>query len=191
MCVHGTEKPGELVEAHKAKRIYTEMVQRTMDPALLEYMGQDLIRLKVFPIKPKSDQKITLSYTSVAQKDNDMVEYVYPLKTDGKAVTTLEKFSVKVDLKSQHPVTNIYSPSHAITIGRPNDKQAVISFEKDQAALDRDFQLFYTQGTKDVGLTALTHRPYKDQNGHFMLLVSPRTELSKEQQVPRDMVLVL
>ena len=58
-------------------------------------------------------------------------------------------------------------------------------------SLDKDFQLFYAAGDKDVGLTALTHRPIADEDGYFMLLVSPRVELSKEQQVPRDMVLVL
>jgi len=191
MWVDGKEMPGELVEAAKARQIYTSIVQRTQDPGLLEYMGNNLLRLKVFPVPPNSDQKIAISYTSVVPSDNGLIEYIYPLKTDGKALSTLEKFSVKVELKSQHPIQNIYSPSHAITTSRPNDRHAQISFEKDQAALDRDFQLFYTAGAKDVGLTALSHRPVTSVPGHFMLLLSPRTELSKEQQVPRDMVLVL
>src|SRR5207245_6789209 len=63
--------------------------------------------------------------------------------------------------------------------------------DKDQAVLDKDFQLYYAAGSKDVGLTALTHRPSPGHDGYFMLLVSPRAELSKEQQVPRDMILVL
>jgi Ca-activated chloride channel family protein len=191
MWVNGKEVPGELVEADKARQIYTSIVQRTLDPGLLEYMGNNLLRLKVFPVPANGDQKIALSFTSVVPSDNGLIEYVYPLKSDGKAVNTLEKFSVKLELKSQHPIQNVYSPSHAITMTRPNDRQAVIGFEKDQAALERDFQLFYTAGAKDVGLTALTHRPSASSPGHFMLLVSPRAELSKEQQVPRDMVLVL
>jgi Ca-activated chloride channel family protein len=191
MWVDGKKVPGELVEAAKAKQIYTSIVQRTMDPGLLEYMGNNLLKLSVFPVPPKGDQKIEISYTSVAPSENGLVEYVYPLKTDGKAVSTLEKFTINVDIKSQHPIQNIYSPSHAITMSRPNEKRAVIGFEKDQAALDRDFQLYYTAGTKDVGLTALTHRPVGSSPGFFMLLVSPRAELSKTQQVPRDIVLVL
>ena len=31
----------------------------------------------------------------------------------------------------------------------------------------------------------------EDGNGHFMLLISPRAELSQKQQAPRDMVFVL
>jgi len=191
MWVNGTEQRGELVEADKARKIYTDIVQRTLDPGLLEYMGNDLLKLRVFPVPPKGDQKIAISYTSVANSDNGLVEYIYPLKTSNKAAQTLEKFTLNLQLKSQHSIQNIYSPTHAITMTRPNDHEANIGFEKDQALLDTDFQLFYATSAKDVGLTAVAHRPNPSQNGYFMLLVSPRTELSKSQQVPRDMVFVL
>src|SRR5208282_4594741 len=39
MWVDGKEVPGELVEADKARAIYTDIVNRTKDPGLLEYMG--------------------------------------------------------------------------------------------------------------------------------------------------------
>jgi Ca-activated chloride channel homolog len=191
MWVDGKEVKGELVEAAKARQIYTSIVQRTQDPGLLEYLGNNLLRLRVFPVPARGDQKIAISYASVAQAENGLVEYVYPLKTNGKAAATLEKFSIKVDLKSQHALTNIYSPSHAITMTRPSDRQAVITFEKDAALLDRDFQLYYQAGGKDVGLTALAHRPVGGSNGYFMLLLAPRAELSRTQQAPRDMVFVL
>src|SRR5262245_18925536 len=191
MWVDGKEVPGELVEADKARKIYTDIVQRTLDPGLLEYMGNHLLKLRVFPVPAKGDQKIAISYTSIADSDNGLIEYVYPLKTDAKAPSTLEKFSLKVNLKSQFALQNIYSPSHAITMTRPSDKEAIVGFEKDAAALDKDFQLYYTSSGKDIGLTALTHRPVPSQNGYFLMLIAPRIELSKAQQVPRDMVFVL
>src|SRR5262249_55199453 len=60
-----------------------------------------------------------------------------------------------------------------------------------RCTLDKDLQLYYSLGGKDVGLTLLTCRPDKHKDGYFMLLVSPRAEFSKSQQVPRDMVFVL
>jgi Ca-activated chloride channel family protein len=191
MWLDGKEVPGELVDADKARKIYTDIVQRTLDPGLLEYVGNDLLRIKVFPVPANGEQKIKLSYTSLAVSDNDLIEYVYPLKTNGKATKTLEKFALDIRIKSQHAVQNIYSPTHAILTTRPTDREAVIHFEKNQALLDKDFQLFYTAGKKDVGVTALTHRPNSESPGYFMLLASPRAELSKDQQIPRDMVFVL
>jgi Ca-activated chloride channel family protein len=191
MWVNGAEMPGEIVEAEQARKIYTDIVNRSKDPGLLEYMNNSLIKVRVFPVPAKGDQRIALSYTSVANSDNGLIEYMYPMKTDGKAAQTLEKFSINVTLKSQHSLTNIYSPSHGITIQRPNDKEATIGFEKNEAILDKDFQLFYQAGNKDVGLTALTHRPIADHPGYFMMLLSPRAELSKSQHVPRDFVYVI
>jgi len=191
MWVNGKEEKGELVEADKARKIYTDIVRQTQDPGLLEYMGNDLLRLRVFPVPPRGDQKVAISYTSITPSDNGLVGYMYPLKTDGKVTKTLEKFSINVKLKSQHPIQNIYSPTHAITMLRPNDREAVIGFEKEQALLDKDFQLFYSAVAKDVGVTALAHRPAATLDGYFMMLVSPRAQLSKEQMAPRDVVMVL
>src|SRR5689334_172428 len=112
MWVNGKETSGELVEAKKARDIYTSIVRRTQDPGLLEYIGNNLLQMKVFPVLPKSDQKVALSYTSVANKDSKLIEYIYPLKTDGKATATLEEFAITATIKSQHGVTNVYSPTH-------------------------------------------------------------------------------
>src|SRR2546423_5468986 len=90
MWVNGKEVPGELVEADKARKIYTDIVQRTLDPGLLEYMDHNLLKLRVFPVPPRGDQKIALRYTSVAPAENGLVEYVYPLRTDARAPSTLE-----------------------------------------------------------------------------------------------------
>jgi Ca-activated chloride channel family protein len=191
MWVGGKEVPGELVEADKARQTYNDIIRRTQDPGLLEYMDHNLLKLRVFPVAPHGDQKIALSYTAVAPAESGLIEYVYPLRTDARAVSTLEKFALNVNMQSQHPIQNIYSPTHAITVTRPNDRQAVIAFEKEQAVLDKDFVLYYAAGGKDVGLTTLSHRPSAGSNGYVMLLISPRAELSRSQQVPRDMVFVL
>ncbi len=191
MWVGGKETTGELLDSKKARDIYTSIVRRTQDPGLLEYVGNNLFRLRVFPIPKRGDQKVSLSFSSVAPRDNNLVEYVYPLKTDGKATATLEEFSITATIKSQHGVANVYSPTHAITLKRKNDKEVTVSFDRNQGLLDKDFQMFYSTSDKDVGLTALTHRPLSKENGYFCLLVSPKVALSKEYEVPRDMVLVL
>jgi Ca-activated chloride channel family protein len=191
MWVDGKETRGELVEAAKARDVYNQIVRRTQDPGLLEYVGNNLLKLSVFPIEPKKDQKVSLRFTAVAPREGSLVEYVYPLKTDGKATATLEEFSINATIKSQHPITNVYSPTHSITIKRTNDHEVAISFDRNQGLLDKDFSLFYATGDKDVGLTALTHRPLSSEDGYFMLLITPRVEIPKEYQVPRDVVLVL
>src|SRR5271166_2374598 len=98
MWIGPTKVKGELVEADQARKIYTDIVQRTQDPGLLEYVGTNLLRMKVFPVPAKGDQKVAVKYSYIATNDNGLVEYVYPLRTEGKAARTLEKFSLSVKL---------------------------------------------------------------------------------------------
>ena len=191
MWVDGKEVPGELVEADKARQIYTDIVRRTQDPGLLEYVGNNLLRVRVFPVPARGEQKLAISFTSVAGSDAGLIEYIYPLRADNKSARTLEKFTLDADLKAQHAVQNIYSPTHPIKVTRVNDRHARVHYEGRGVALDKDVQLYYTTASKDVGLTALLHRPVRDAAGHFMLLISPRAELARTQEVPRDMVFVL
>jgi Ca-activated chloride channel family protein len=191
MWVNGQRVKGELVEAAKARQIYTDIVRQTQDPGLLEYIGTDLLKMQVFPIPPKGDQKVEVTYTSIAKKDHDLIEYVYPLKTEGRAASTLDDFTMKVTVKSQQPLANLYSPTHSISVTRNGSHEAVVGFEKNQSVLDRDFQLFYTTSGKDIGITGMLHRPLTTEDGYVMLLISPKAELSKDQVVPRDMVFVL
>src|SRR5262249_3328353 len=85
MWVNGKEVKGEMVEADRAATIYTDIVRRMQDPGLLEYMGNNLLKLRVFPILPHADQKVAISFTCVNGSDAGLTEYVYPLHTDGKA----------------------------------------------------------------------------------------------------------
>lgn len=190
MWVNGKEMGGELLDAKHAHQVYTDIVRRTQDPGLLEYLGNSLLRLSVFPVPPKGDQKLKISYKFVAPKDGSVIEYVYPLKTDGKSTRTLEEFSVNLNIQSRHAVQNVYSPTHAITTTRKSDKEVNVVFERNQALLDKDFQLFYGFGDKDVGLTPLLFKPITSEDGYFMFLVSPQVEAEKKR-VARDLVLVL
>jgi Ca-activated chloride channel family protein len=191
LWINDKEIKGEVVAADQARDLYTSIIRRTQNPALLEYLGSGLLRVRVAAIPAKSDQKLVVSYTSVADRAGDAVEYIYPLKANGNMAATLQEFSITANIKSQHAIQNVYSPSHAITIKRANDKELTVSFDRNQGMLDKDFQLFYSFGTKDIGLTALTNRPAGEENGHFLMLIAPRLELAKEQSIPRDMVLVL
>ena len=191
MWVNGTETAGELLDAKKANKIYTDIVRKTQDPGLLEYMGNDLMKLRVFPVPANGDQKVRISFTAVAQKDAGVVEYVYPLKADGPATRTLEEFSVNLTVKSQLPIQSVYSPTHAIDVTRQGEHQVAVTFEKDQAVLDKDFQLFYGVGEDTIGLTPLYSREVSADDGYFQLLLTPRVEVATAKRIPRDVILVL
>ena len=191
MWIDGKETAGELLEAKQAGKIYTDIVRRTLDPGLLEYMENNLLRMRVFPVPPNGDQRVKVSFTSVLPQEGGVNEYTYPLKTDGRMSRTLEEVSFKASIASQHPLQTIYSPTHAITVRRDGERKAEIEFDRHQGLLDRDFQLFFATSTKDVGLTPLLYRPISSEDGYVMMMLNPQVEAAKATRIPRDLVLVL
>lgn len=191
MWVNGKETTGELLDAAQARQIYNDIVRRTKDPGLLEYVENNVFRLRVFPVAPRSDQKVSLTYSSVLNRDNGIVEYVYPLKAGSGHGHTLEEFSIEATIKSPDPIQNVYSPTHAITTSHHGDREVVVRFDRNQGLLDKDFQLFYACSPKDVSFTTLTFRPIGGEKGYMLLLIAPRMESRADDAIARDMVLVL
>jgi Ca-activated chloride channel family protein len=67
------------LRADEARAIYDEIVRQYRDPALLEYVGSDLIQANVFPIPPGEFRKIRIEYGQLITAENGLFKYVYPL----------------------------------------------------------------------------------------------------------------
>jgi len=191
MYIGGKRMTGELLEKDKARQVYEEIVRRTRDPGLLEYMDGSVLRLRIFPVPANGTQKIELEYSELVPLDGGLAEYVFPLRMGEKASRTLEDFTVAVRIKSAGAIKNVYSPTHEVGVSRPSDHEAVAGMESKGALLDRDFQLFYTLSEKDFGLTLMTYRPDPEKPGMFLVLISPKSEINASERAPRDVAFVV
>jgi len=200
---NGKKLVGEVRSREEARRIYDEIVRRQRDPGLLEYAGKDLFQASIFPIPPNSDKKLELTYTQTVKAESGTAGYRYPLGTGrnvwnrrmqeirppGSAVPQrFGTISGKIEITAKMGLRNIYSPSHALDVKRNSERSATITFEtKDN---DNDLQLYYGLSDEDFGMSLVTYRePGKD--GYFMLMLSPRDDLSERELVNKDIVFVL
>jgi len=55
MDINGEMVQAELLDAAKARSIYEDIVRRMKDPALLEYAGQGVFKVRSFAIAPRSE----------------------------------------------------------------------------------------------------------------------------------------
>jgi Ca-activated chloride channel homolog len=180
---------GEVRTREEARRIYDDIVRRQRDPGLLEYAGKDLFQASIFPIPPRSDKKLEITYTQVVRADGGTVSYRYPLGT-GRQATKIGTVAGRVEVESREPVRNVYSPTHTIDVKRQTDRRSLVSFETDAAKDPQDFQLFYTISKEDFGLTLLTHRePGRD--GYFLLMISPKDNWTDQEYSAKDVVFVV
>ncbi len=192
LMVNGKEFAARLLKADEARRIYEDIVRKKKDPALLEYAGFGLYRTKAFPLEPGKPARVLVTYKNVCKKDRDLVEVWYPLNTEKFSAKPIEDVEVKVDIKSRSDITTVYSPTHDLTVRRdPNDPRHVVAVYHAQNTLPTtDFQVFYKAANEAVGATLLTYQPNANEDGCFMLLVSPNPRTARDKVVPKDVVVV-
>src|SRR5882762_5615784 len=189
MEIGGKSVDAELLPADKARGIYEDIVRKMRDPALLEYAGRDLFKVRIFSIEPRSRKPIKISYSELLRSDAGTVTYSYPLSTEKFSAQPIKSLSVKVEVKSEQPLASIYSPSHKVEIKRDGANRAVIGYESKDEKPETDFQLVYNSEARDVGLSLITHKP-AGEDGYFLILAAP-TVAKETKPAPKDVVFVV
>jgi len=191
LMVDGKEFAAKLLEADEARRIYEDIVRKKRDPALLEYAGFGLYRTRAFPLEAGKPVKVVVTYKCVCKKSGPTVEVWYPLNTEKFSAKAIESVTVRVDIEADADITNVYSPSHEMTIDRETPRRLVATYHGENVLPTTDLQLFYSSADVDVGATLLTFEPREGEDGYFLMLVSPNPRTSETQVAPKDIVLVL
>jgi len=189
MWIDGEKVAGELLEKEKATRTYEDIVRRVKDPALLEYVGRNTFRVRIFPIPARSDKKVELEYSEVIPYEGGLYKYLYPLKAAQLTKQTIGSVSFGVNVSSKIPITNVFSPTHKTDEYVKGPRLIAAGWEAGETAPDRDFILFYGISDKEFGVNLAAYRDQKE-DGYFMLLLSPKRDGDEERILPKDVVFV-
>jgi len=186
----GSERiQGEILDATQARRIYEDIVRRLKDPALLEYIGRNMFRARVFPIPARGEKRIQLSYTEVLKAERGLVKYLYPLNTERFSLKPLQELSLAVKIESKVPIANVYSPSHKVSIRKEGASLATAGYEASNVKPDKDFVLFYGLSEDDIGLSFLNSDG--PDGKYFLFLAAPRYAEKRDKVIAKNLVLVL
>ena len=190
LYVNGKRTKGEVLEKNRARNIYEGIVRRMKDPGLIEYLGRDLFKCRVYPVPKRGEQRLEIEFTSVMPFEGGVMKYAYPMRTDKASARTMQDFTMSVQIASKVPLKAIYSPSHKIYHRKKDDHHAVAGFEKSAALLDRDFELIMTMSEKDIGLNLLTYRE-PGEPGFFMVMASPKSEWRDKEIIGKRISFVI
>lgn len=197
MWINGKEMVGEVVEKQRAREIYNSYKQVRRDPGLLEQTDYRTFEMRVFPIGPKAEQKVQVTYYQELDVDHDWATYVYPLATTtrgGREDRAAGRFALTVDAKSAVPITAMESPSHpqAFAIARHDAGYYQASLEAKGADLGRDAVVAYHLSRPKTGVDLITSRQggEKNEDGYFCLTLTAGQELA-EKDAGMDYVFLL
>src|SRR5688500_9605781 len=167
MWIGGKEMTGEVLEKKRAREIYNSYKSTRRDPGLLEQTDYRTFEMRVFPIGPRAEQKVQVTYYQELDVDHDRATYVYPLATatrPGVDARATGKFALTLDAKSLVPITSMESPSHlkdfAIAKHDPSYYQA--SLETRGGDLSRDVVVSYQLSRAKTGVDMITSKTGTD-----------------------------
>ncbi len=182
MWINGKEMTGEVVEKKRAREIYNSYKQVRRDPGLLEQVDYRTFEMRVFPIAPKAEQRVQVTYYQELDFDHDWATYVYPLATQTRKTVDSKadgKFALTVDVKSEIPIVELKSPSHtndfAIATHTAEYQQA--SLETKTGDLSKDVVLAFHVSRPHTGIDLITSKE-KGEDGYFSLTLTAGEELA-------------
>ncbi|MBP90483.1 MAG: hypothetical protein CMJ64_27880 [Planctomycetaceae bacterium] len=188
--VDGKEYEAKLLNAQEARRIYEGYVRRNKDPALMEWMGNGMFKTSVFPVPAGATRTVTLRYSQICRKTSGLTELLFPLSTAKYTSHPVEKLSVQVNVRSQAKIKSVYSATHAVEVKRPTDQHAIVKFTATNQIPSSDFRLMYDIGDAAVGASVVSYRPHGDEDGYFLLLMSPEIKQENEAATKKNVIFV-
>ena len=181
----------KVLPKEEARRIYRQLVAKIRDPALVEFIGYNLIRSSVFPIEAHGKQKVRLTYEHLLEVDGNRVDYILP-RTESLEYAV--PWKVKANIKAKRPISTVYSASHKLEIERESNKEMSVKIATDAVKEPGPFRLSYLLQEDGVTASMFAYPDKKVGGGYFLLLAGLPGELRTNADAPaikREITLVI
>jgi Ca-activated chloride channel family protein len=193
---NGHRYVGRIKELQQAIRDYNNKIRRYLDPALLQYLGDNLFRLNIAPINPRTEVRFEITYTELLNYDFGTVYYKYLLNTTSLSPKPLERLSLNIDVWTQAAIKFLRSPSHekstATSITKKSDHEYQIVFGDENFHPTKDFELEFETVREGVDINVLTFTPAPaDSYGtdsFYALWITPPDTLDDKRVIPKNIV---
>lgn len=181
----------ELLSREEAVRTYEHIVGIRRDPALLEFINRRTFRLRIFPFPPNGERKVSVRYDQLLRKQGNTYRFVYPLKVERLSAKPIKDARITIRISSRQPIKTIYSPTHPISVRRPDEYTATVTYEARDVREPDDFVLYYSVSEGEFGVMLLPYRSRTDRDGYFLLFISPQISWEKPKLIPKDIAFII
>ncbi len=182
------EPKAELLTKEEARRTYDAIVAKIRDPALLEFIGCNLIQSSVFPVQPRSGQKVRAIYEYLLPRDGDRVDFTLP-RTESLDYRVPWRIGVKI--KSKAPIGTVYSPSHRIETVRRSESSVSVRLSAAASTDPGPFRLSYLLQRSEMTASLLAYPDTATGGGYFLLLAGAPARPATAATMKRELILVL
>ncbi len=180
----------ELLNREEAVRTYERIVGARRDPALLEFVNRQTFRLRIFPFPPHGEREVIVRYDQLLRRQGNTYRFVYPMRIERISEKPIREAAITVRIRSRLPIKTVYSPTHPISVRRPSEHEAIVTYEANNVREQEDFVLYYSVSEGAFGATILPYRNRPNRDGYFLLFLTPQVEWERGKVLPKDIVFV-
>ncbi|HEX8851817.1 MAG TPA: VIT domain-containing protein, partial [Gemmatimonadaceae bacterium] len=198
LSIDGELVAGETMSADKARGIYEEIVRRQRDPALVEWMGQGMLRARIFPIRPGEEKRVVVRFDAIAKREGDALRIDYRrgaanagvvppvriLPVDDASSRDRESETFSLTVPDDGRYGEPYSPTHRLVRRSSSGR---ISVEAEGSTREVTVLVPLRQ-SDEPAVTVLAHATSEDERFALITLTPPARRTAR---TPRDVTLVL
>ncbi|MBN2413181.1 VWA domain-containing protein [candidate division KSB1 bacterium] len=163
----------------------------SVDYILKEYLGESPFYFSFSDsLPPDSSIIIQLTYIELLKYSAGEIYYTFPLDAKGLEQTTLNKFTVNVNINSERTLENIEAVSHSGIQTNISAHNATASYNTSNLNPDKDFTIKYTVSQKDLGVFLLSTKP-QDEDGFFIMLAEPDPKTGQSEILSKNFIFVM
>ena len=196
LSIDGELVAGETMSADRARGIYEEIVRRQRDPALVEWMGQGMLRARIFPIRPGEVKRVVVRFDAVASREGDALRVDYRRAGNSTAMRDErgpdgerrderdERETFILSFDDGQALGTPYSPTHRLTRRVANGR---VTVEADGNTRDVTI-LVPIRRSSEAAVSLLAHATSESEKFALITLTPPSRSV---RHTPRDVTLVL
>jgi Ca-activated chloride channel family protein len=197
----GIRKVGKTMESAAARAIYDGTVRKSIDPALLEYMGNNLFKLSVFPIEASginSQRRVEITYAELLPYAAGTIGYTFFMKAVNMSSKPVQRASVQIALTSQQQILSVSSPTHATAgITQTSATSYTILYGEENATSAKDLTINYKLKNDNYAISHLTYTPaYPSANffdtlgdiPYFLFWVTPPDTVAMDKIIKKNVL---
>lgn len=202
---------GTVMQSDTAESKFENIVKKSIDPALLEYMGNNLFKLRVYPISPVGtldskgfkldERRVEITYAELLPYDDGNISYNFRMKAVDMSSKAVERTSLKMEMETQKEILSFDSPSHkneGIVITPKSGTSYSVTYGEEETLSEKDMQINYTLKSDSYAVNSLTYTPNVDtmffdttgDHSYFLLWITPPDDITKTKILKKNMVFV-
>ena len=192
LWINGQRVEQVIKRREQAVQQYEQIVRRLTDPLLAEQVAENVFRLRLFPLPPRSERRLEIKYIQPLPVKGKAIEFFFPLRLENYTAKRVDSAFMHIDFKSQTVVDSLWLgsqvPVSTIRVSEISATRYTVDFKASQTAFEYDFSFYFRPKTFSLFNTLKFVPTNPSDDGFYLNWVSPPGSFFPKNGGPRQFV---